>query len=64
MDMPEMALRFILSNPDVGTIIPGMRKIKHVQNNISSSDGKGLPKELLDQLKDHRWERQPTEWSQ
>ena len=64
MDMPEMALRFILSNPDVGTIIPGMRKIKHVQNNIGTSDGKGLSKELLDQLKDHRWERQPTEWSQ
>lgn len=64
MDMPEMALRFILSYPDVGTIIPGMRKIKHVQNNIGSSDGKGLPKQLLNQLKDFRWERQPTEWSQ
>jgi aryl-alcohol dehydrogenase-like predicted oxidoreductase len=64
MDMPEMALRFILSNPDVGTIIPGMRKIKHVQNNIAASDGKGLESNLLEKLKAHRWERQPTEWSQ
>ena len=64
MDMPEMALRFILSNPDVGTIIPGMRKIKHVQNNIAASDGKGLESDLLEKLKAHRWERQPTEWSQ
>ncbi len=64
MDMPEMALRFILSNPDVGTIIPGMRKIKHVQNNIASSDGQGLSHDLLEKLKEHRWERQPTEWSQ
>ena len=64
MDLPEMALRFILSNPDVGTIIPGMRKIKHVQSNISCSDGMGLPTAKLEELKNHRWERQPTEWSQ
>jgi aryl-alcohol dehydrogenase-like predicted oxidoreductase len=64
MDMPEMALRFILSNPDVGTIIPGMRKINHAANNIACSDGKGLPTNLLDKLKLHRWDRQPTEWSQ
>ena len=64
MDMPEMALRFILSNPDVGTIIPGMRKTKHVRNNIASSDAKSLEKSLLNELKNHRWDRQPTEWSQ
>jgi aryl-alcohol dehydrogenase-like predicted oxidoreductase len=64
MDMPEMALRFILSNPVVGTIIPGMRKIKHVQNNIACSDGMGLPTAKLEELRKHRWERQPTEWSQ
>jgi aryl-alcohol dehydrogenase-like predicted oxidoreductase len=57
-------LRFILSNPVVGTIIPGMRKIKHVQNNIACSDGKGLPTAKLEELRRHRWERQPTEWSQ
>lgn len=64
MDMPEMALRFILSNPDVGTIIPGMRKIKHVQRNIACSDGMGLKQEKLKELSIHRWERLPTEWSQ
>jgi aryl-alcohol dehydrogenase-like predicted oxidoreductase len=64
MDLPEMALRFILSNPDVGTIIPGMRKLKHVQNNISCSDGIGLSKTKLEELRGHRWDRQPTEWSQ
>ena len=64
MTMAEMALRFILSNKQVGTIIPGMRKIKNVEANIGTSDGKGLPQELLPQLKAHRWERKPTEWSQ
>ena len=64
MTLPEMALRFILSNPDVSTTIPGMRKENHVKANLSASDGKGLPKNLLEELKQHRWDREPTAWSQ
>ena len=64
MTMPEMALRFILSNRDVGTVIAGMRKVPHVESNITASDGKGLSKDLLEKLKQHHWERKPTEWSQ
>jgi aryl-alcohol dehydrogenase-like predicted oxidoreductase len=64
MNMPEMALRFILSNSDVATTIPGMRKIRNVEANIASSDGQGLTAELLDTLKGHRWDRIPTSWSQ
>jgi len=37
--LPELALRFILSNPTVSTIIPGMRKLSHVETNIAASDG-------------------------
>lgn len=64
MTMPEMALRFILSNQHVHTTIPGMRKMNHVKSNVSTSDAKGLPENLLKKLKDHRWDRQPTSWSQ
>ncbi len=64
MTMPEMALRFILANDDVATTIPGMRKLPHVEANIASSDGKTLSKYLIQKLKNHRWDRQPTEWSQ
>ena len=64
MTMPEVALRFILCNKTVSTTIPGMRKTKHVRSNISTSDGKGLAPELLAELKKHRWDRVPTEWSQ
>lgn len=64
MTMPEMALRFILSNPDVHTTIPGMRQIRNVEANIAASDGSGLSPELLRELKEHRWDRTPTEWSQ
>jgi aryl-alcohol dehydrogenase-like predicted oxidoreductase len=64
MNMPEMALRFILSNPDVSTTIPGMRKIKNVMNNMGASDGKDLSADLLNELRQHRWDREPTAWSQ
>lgn len=64
MDMAEMAMRFILSNPTVSTIIPGMRKLRHVEANIAASDGQGLPAALVEQLRTHRWDRTPTEWSQ
>jgi aryl-alcohol dehydrogenase-like predicted oxidoreductase len=62
--MAEMALRFVLSNPDVATVIPGMRKERHVRSNLAASDARPLPKELLAKLKGHRWDRTPTEWSQ
>lgn len=64
MTMPELALRFILANPTVSTIIPGMRKRKHVEANIAASDDKLLPEALVRELKKHRWDRQPTDWSQ
>ena len=62
--MPEMALRFILNNSTVSTIIPGMRKLHHVESNIAASDSGPLSAELHTQLKKHRWDRMPTEWSQ
>ena len=64
MDMPEMALRFILANPTVSTVIPGMRKLRHVEANITASDGRALPADLIAELRKHRWDRTPTEWSQ
>jgi aryl-alcohol dehydrogenase-like predicted oxidoreductase len=61
--LPEMALRFILSNPTVSTIIPGMRKIKHVETNIAASDKGALPLDLLEELRRHAWIRKPAPWS-
>ena len=64
MNMPEMALRFILGEPVVSTIIPGMRQLRHVEANIAASDKGPLDEILMVQLADHRWYRNPTEWSQ
>jgi len=61
--MPELALRFILSNTDVTTIIPGMRKLSHVESNIEASDEGALDKELLKKLREFRWVRKPAPWS-
>jgi aryl-alcohol dehydrogenase-like predicted oxidoreductase len=64
LSMPEMALRFILNNPTVSTIIPGMRKLRHVEANIIAGSAGPLPVDLHQQLQSHRWDREPTEWSQ
>ncbi|MBC8335243.1 MAG: aldo/keto reductase [Anaerolineales bacterium] len=64
MTMPEMALRFILNEDSVSTIIPGMRKLNHVEANIATSDTGPLSDELHAKLRSHRWDRTPTEWSQ
>jgi aryl-alcohol dehydrogenase-like predicted oxidoreductase len=62
--MPELALRFILNNPDVATIIPGMRKLRHVEANVAVSDTGPLPAELHERLRKFRWVRKPAPWSQ
>ena len=64
MTMSEMALRFILGEPTVGTIIPGMRKTNHVRTNINTSDAGPLNNELMKELEKHRWDRLPQDWSQ
>jgi aryl-alcohol dehydrogenase-like predicted oxidoreductase len=62
--LPEVALRFILNNKDVSTIIPGMRKQHHVESNLAASNKGPLSAPLLAQLRRHRWDRTPTKWSQ
>ena len=64
MSMTDMALRFILSNPAVTTTIPGMRKVMHTESNIACSDAGPLPSDLMAKLREHRWVRHPSPWSQ
>ncbi|MFH8347500.1 aldo/keto reductase [Streptomyces sp. NPDC018045] len=64
MTMPELALRFVLQHPAVATVIPGMRRPEHVRANLGVSDGVRLSERLMSRLREHRWDRQPTEWSQ
>jgi aryl-alcohol dehydrogenase-like predicted oxidoreductase len=61
--MAEYALRFILDNPAVSTVIPGMRSLRNVRQNLAVSDQAGLPAELHEVLRKHRWDRVPGPWS-
>jgi len=63
MTLPALALRFILENSAVATVIPGMRKTRHVLANISVSDGRALPADLMTELREYRWDRKPASWS-
>lgn len=57
LTLPELALRFILTNPDVASTIPGMRKARNVEANLAASNRGPLSAELLGQLRHHRWDR-------
>jgi aryl-alcohol dehydrogenase-like predicted oxidoreductase len=56
-DLPEVALRYVLSHPAVSTVIPGMRSVRNVERNIEVGDGEGLPEDRVRELRDHRWVR-------
>src|SRR5680860_1132934 len=47
LTMTELDFKFILSSPEVSTVIPGMRKIEYVEQNNKYSDSKILSPCLL-----------------
>ncbi len=55
--LPELALRFCLSRPEVSVVIPGMRKSAHVRANVGTSDGRILSEQMLEQLAAHAWSK-------
>ncbi len=63
MPLAELALRFIASHPVVSTMIPGMRQLRNVKANMAISDGIGLSQQWISDLRNHRWDRVPTNWS-
>lgn len=54
--LPQAALQFCLSHPAVTTVIPGMRKIAHVEDNCAAA-GKKLSADELTELKKQAWPR-------
>jgi aryl-alcohol dehydrogenase-like predicted oxidoreductase len=57
MSLPQLALGFILHHPAVSTTIPGMRRERHVDQNIGVSDAPRLPEDAVARLRHHRWDR-------
>lgn len=60
MSLPEMALRFVISNPDVTTVIPGMRRVANVRGNVAAELAGALDPGLMAALRAHRWDRKPA----
>jgi aryl-alcohol dehydrogenase-like predicted oxidoreductase len=56
-ELAETALRFVLSEPTVSTVIPGMRSLRNVDRNLAVSDGRALTPERRERLRAHRWVR-------
>lgn len=59
LSLPEMALRFVISNPDVTTVIPGMRRVSSVRANVAAEAAGPLEPALMAALREHRWDRKP-----
>jgi aryl-alcohol dehydrogenase-like predicted oxidoreductase len=59
MSLPEMALRFVISNRDVTTVIPGMRRLASLRGNLVAESAGALSPELIKALRAHRWDRTP-----
>lgn len=57
VSLPELALRFILHHRAVSTVIPGMRRRRHVDANLAASDAVPLSGDLVAGLRRHRWDR-------
>ena len=57
MDLPELALRFILEHPAVSTTDSGHAAARHVERNLAASDAVRSAARLRDALRAHRWDR-------
>ena len=55
--LPELSLKFCLSHPAVSTVIPGMRSVQHVEDNLAVSGQPPLPKAIVRKLYSCRWEK-------
>ncbi len=55
--LAEAAMRYVLSRPQVATVIPGMSSPTEVDLNVAYSDGATFPTELAAQLSPHAWPR-------
>jgi aryl-alcohol dehydrogenase-like predicted oxidoreductase len=53
----DVALRYVLSQEAVSTVIAGMRTVKNVERNAATGDGAGLSAERRALVARHRWEK-------
>jgi aryl-alcohol dehydrogenase-like predicted oxidoreductase len=55
--MADVALKFVLAQDAVSTVIPGIRNPQQAELNISAADKPDLPEDFLVKLRRHNWLR-------
>lgn len=55
--LAEAAVKYVLSSPEVSTVIAGMSSSRNIARNVGYSDGEPFPDELRAKLADHAWIR-------
>lgn len=55
--LAEAAMRYVLSEKQVSTLIPGMKNTAEVDMNVRYSDGQPFPADLKAKLAEHLWVR-------
>ena len=57
LTMPQLALKYVLQNPAVSTVIPGIRNVYQAKANAAVSDLPDLSDDLMLRLQSHAWQR-------
>jgi len=57
LTLSQIALKFVLQQPGISTVIPGMRKIWQVESNLAVSAMPPLPDKVIEILHSHIWNR-------
>ncbi|MBN1583913.1 MAG: aldo/keto reductase, partial [Anaerolineae bacterium] len=50
MTLPELALRFVISNPDISTTLMGARSVVEVEQNVHSVEKGPLSQDVLGEI--------------
>ncbi|MFL7807896.1 MAG: aldo/keto reductase [Anaerolineae bacterium] len=50
MSLPELALRFVISNPAISTTLMGARSVEEVEQNVRSVENGPLPEDVLAEI--------------
>lgn len=52
MPITEVAMRWVISNPDIHTVLSGARSAEQVEANVKAIEAGPLPREMLDRLQE------------
>lgn len=52
ISLPELALRFLISNPDISTVLMGARSVAEVEANVRAIEAGPLPADLLTRIQE------------